>query len=515
MSYFLLVYMKVGGNMYYIIEESNINDVKIHKEVVKITVEDFSYLYNPKELITKIIKNTDLVKTIKLPKNILSELINIVLEDKNNFYLQKVLIEYKFPLFSLISSVADSSKEKYKKLLQIKESEDIAIKCNANNLLKGLELAKKLNKSVIIDGTSISLPEYKMLLSEYDTDILPNVKIYYQENNDSISLKEIYSLSLLIDEITSNINKYNLSPLEKIIYIYDIVKSRIYKSPDNNKKDARNVDKVLNGEYIVCTGYSNLFNALLLGLGIKAMPLSSFEKKHQRSLVYISDPKYQIEGVYAFDPTWDSRKEEEYIDNYNYFALPIDKTRKETPCDILELIDISFTRFIQICNNNDIDTYFNEIKTINQLEIIFNLIDSSAYQKIIEIMKIFTFTSDIEKRKTKKLYETIMLKYKSKEIPSTIFFEALYNTRIIEYYNNVIEEIDIEKIQNTVIDRASFQCFHYRESEEQIKRALQMICYESKIYDELEALIDRRTNTIKRKNLNIRLLKTLKNKNNN
>lgn len=511
----MLVYKQVGEKMYYIIEESDINDIKKYKEVVKITVEDFLYLNNPKELIAKIIREADFIESIKLPEKILLELINIVLEDKNNYYLQQVLLQYKFPLFSLISSIADSSKEKYKKLLEIKESKNIAIKCNANNFLKGLELAKKLNRSVIIDGTSIPLSEYKKLLCGYDIDTLSNVEVYYQEGNDSILLKELYSLSLLIDKITSNINKYNLSPLEKIIYIYDIVKSRIYKKPDNNKKEAKNIDKVLNGEYIVCTGYSNLFNALLLSLGIKAMPLVSTIKKHQRSLVYISDPKYQIEGVYAFDPTWDSRKEEDYIDNYNYFALGLDKAKKDTPCDILNLADISFEKFIRICNDDDISNYINEIEIINKIEILFNFIDSSAYQKIIEIMKIYTFASNIEKEKAKELYEKVTLKYKSKEIPSTIFFEALYNTRIIEYYNNIIEEIDIENIQDTVIDRASFQYFYYKESEDQIKRALQMICYESKRYEELEALINRKSNTIKRKTLNIRLLKTLKNKNNN
>ena len=46
-------------------------------------------------------------------------------------------------------------------------------------------------------------------------------------------------------------------------------------------------------------GFSNLFNAILMSLDIKAMPLISKTANHQRSIVYVNDSKYDIDGIYV------------------------------------------------------------------------------------------------------------------------------------------------------------------------------------------------------------------------
>lgn len=97
------------------------------------------------------------------------------------------------------------------------------------------------------------------------------------------------------------------------MYVYDIVKYRIYNKDEDNYLNNRDLDKVTSGNTIVCSGFSNLFNAILMSLDIKAMPLISKTANHQRSIVYVNDSKYDIDGIYVFDPTWDCRKESEII----------------------------------------------------------------------------------------------------------------------------------------------------------------------------------------------------------
>lgn len=504
--------------MYYIIEEKqNTNTIQSIGDTIKITVEDFTYINDTKKLITKIIEESPLLIAIKTPKEILSYLTEIVLEDKSTTKLQELLIEQNFPLFSLIIGHAESCKTKYKKLKELSSSKQVTIKCNKSNLIKAIELAKKLNKETVIDSSSIPLPEYKNLLKDYDINNLDNITVYYQDLNSSISIKELVDLSHLIDEITANINKYNLSPLEKIIYVYDKVKSREYKKSERDKLEERNVSKVISGDAIVCAGYSNLFNALLTGLGISAVPLISLEKNHQRSIAYVNDPKYNIKGVYTFDPTWDRKADENddiYIDNYNYFALTIEKSKQDTPSEEINYYNIPFEILLSIYNNETLTNINKEIKVLNNIEAMFNFIKEDKFSKFDEIMRMYDYSMISQQNYAEEIYECIRKIYNPNEINPYVFMQALYNTRLIEYYNGVVEKVDIEEIIDTAIDRASFQKFHYQKYNDLLKKALEMIKYESEIYNKLCTLVEE-NEQLKRKNLNIKLLKVLKSKKNN
>lgn len=140
----------------------------------------------------------------------------------------------------------------------------------------------------------------------------------------------------------------NLSPFEKYIYAYNITKL-FKKYKDSSKvEESRSLYEILNNEYIVCAGYSNLFGDLLDKLGIKNHYLLQYvdtsydqpyqerelfgERKvttkegHARRYCHIVDSKYGIDGFYLADPTWDSRIEKEYFtdvdyDFYNHLAF--------------------------------------------------------------------------------------------------------------------------------------------------------------------------------------------------
>lgn len=148
-------------------------------------------------------------------------------------------------------------------------------------------------------------------------------------NSTYITYEELEETSTIIDNITKNIE--NLSPLEQVMYLYDIVRDRVYEDDIENKSESRDLTKVLLGSKIVCLGYANLFDTLLKKLNISSRIDLLINKKantgHARNIVYIDDPKYNLKCLSVFDPTFDSKNEEDdisFLESYMYFLKPYD-----------------------------------------------------------------------------------------------------------------------------------------------------------------------------------------------
>ncbi len=140
------------------------------------------------------------------------------------------------------------------------------------------------------------------------------------------------------------ISQSDLSPFEKLIYAYDIMKTFPYREKEEFSSDSRNPAKILNDQYIVCSGYVAMLDEILKGIdpNIKHndVSVSCYDDKHNylgghaRSFVNIDDDKYGIHGVYILDSTWDSVKDpkrrfidKDYtaLDLYRYFMVPINQ----------------------------------------------------------------------------------------------------------------------------------------------------------------------------------------------
>ena len=76
-------------------------------------------------------------------------------------------------------------------------------------------------------------------------------------NSELITIDELKKTIDYISEVVRKIKRHNLSPLEEIIYAYDISKNRIYleEGHDERKSKSRDITKVLFGDKIVCTGF--------------------------------------------------------------------------------------------------------------------------------------------------------------------------------------------------------------------------------------------------------------------
>ena len=158
---------------------------------------------------------------------------------------------------------------------------------------------------------------------------IDNIRFYIEGNTLSIDIDEYRQTIEYIQGIIELVISHRLSPLEKMLYAYDIVRDRVYKleSGDESPYKSRDLTQVIVGDRIVCAGFSKILGAVLTELGIRNMVQllrNNVEGNgHARNVCYIRDDKYGVEGIYYMDTTFGSKKREgddAYLKNYEYFA---------------------------------------------------------------------------------------------------------------------------------------------------------------------------------------------------
>ena len=269
---------------------------------------------------------------------------------------------------------------------------------------------KKIEKYILIDYSKEDLN--KLLDINY---LNPDTwKIYYLRTD---GVKDIYSVTecrKLIKYLNSlDIN--NLSLIEKICYIYDKVKLLDYK---NNKNTLL---EILEEGYTNSYGYSLLFQEYLNVFNIKSYieKVKSNDENRYITVINIDDSKYDIHGIYLFDPFMDSLPKGEYDEylrriNYNYFLLSIDLFHNSIYNDsITGILKIFYTfkedmfkdhleelylydkkdidKFIKVFGNNYLNL-FQKIKNTKEIDsiTIFNIVENTLKKEnLIDInMKI-------------------------------------------------------------------------------------------------------------------------------
>lgn len=144
--------------------------------------------------------------------------------------------------------------------------------------------------------------------------------IYFDLGGDKLfDLEQIIKDDEFLDYSVQDIKKSDLSPFEKYLAVYDIVKNIKYYNNNSNGvepgyiyygAEPRNIYLILNNNYIVCAGYARLLETLLKRIGMDVTYLiSSTEKKdetHSIVALKIKDEKYNLDGIYLSDPTMDN-----------------------------------------------------------------------------------------------------------------------------------------------------------------------------------------------------------------
>ena len=197
----------------------------------------------------------------------------------------------------------------------------------------------------------------RLLDSSYEN---PNTwQLSYDYDDESYILGEIpkcRELYSFVERIKMLAEKENLSQLEIIFRVYDIIK--MFDLLEYEVENENLPDIAINSK-ATSRGLNKLFSYVL-----KKLNINSFvgREKNEDSnetfitLVDIKDDKYQIDGMYLFDPAMDSLPKNVYksddvrMINYNYFGLTLDDISYSKYNDvligafgILSLDDLSFS----------------------------------------------------------------------------------------------------------------------------------------------------------------------------
>ena len=214
---------------------------------------------------------------------------------------------------------------------------------------------KKYKDIKIISITCFSLDGLNKLIEKRDDiKILIKFPINFsnEEKNELFNNKEKYKNVFFIDDaykefsiddlikieksmdlMVKDIKESDLSPYERFIAVYDIVKS--YKSykvePDESFSLSRNEYMFIMSDYGVCLGYVKVLQALLLRVGILSDDLIC-DGNHAILISYIKDPKYDIDSFQLSDPTGDAIKDDytqkPLTQSYMHLNMTFDEARR-------------------------------------------------------------------------------------------------------------------------------------------------------------------------------------------
>lgn len=323
--------------------------------------------------------------------------------------------------------------------------------------LNDVDIIDFIDNNPIIQSKKIVLSEFleindydkaKKLLTIYDK-YKDNIYVSMANNMGYVSLINCFNTINKIKEQADRILALNLSPMETIMYTYDQVRNRVYKNESENDSPSksRDLSSVLSSEEIVCVGYSNIFQALLHYMNIRCLNIGLTHKEdeieagHRRNIIYVQDQKYDIDGIYYFDVTWDSKRKDEtneFLNRYIFFA----KTRKqmiemEKDCYIYDQCPYYSDDMV-----SDIKSILDEEKLFElncqyakSLNYIGDLIDG---EKLIDRNCLLPFLPIYNKFDREELLRRLCnIESKlNKPISAEIFIKLLNNVRKIQYYEN-------------------------------------------------------------------------------
>ena len=203
----------------------------------------------------------------------------------------------------------------------------------------------------------INLPLKDILNLLRNPQIHENVFFYdkYNEGKE-MTLKELIEMYNKLLTLIKDVKDKNYSPAEKLFYAYNIVKSRIYKKEEKHEDEtiSRNLAEILKCKKIVCEGFANFLLGLCEVLEIPTEKIIWIHKNKRKSghdtvAVYLNDEKYNIHGIYAIDPTWDSKENEKdttYKQYIRHFLVPMNMEKNEkAKSNIIPNVSCSYYRF--------------------------------------------------------------------------------------------------------------------------------------------------------------------------
>ncbi len=184
----------------------------------------------------------------------------------------------------------------------------------------------KIEKYILID---LNQEEKEKILS----DVYENPSTWqlpYELDDDRFALTDVPTYRTMNLFISKLLNK-ELSCIEQIMRIYDGIKIMDFESNDNHDLLTEIIMKKKTNSY----GMNKLFSYILNVLGYSTF-MGVTDKGDFITLVDVKDEKYNVDGIYVFDPSMDNLSKEDYSKesvrriNYNFFGNTLDSLNRVT-----------------------------------------------------------------------------------------------------------------------------------------------------------------------------------------
>ena len=277
---------------------------------------------------------------------------------------------YGHDIISLGKKITDSQLED---LRYLNDGDEIFVQLsNILDLIRisGRLIELKKKSKVILNVKEVENKEKVFQVVSKNTNYLQdNIFVYLYDK--VIPMYDFVSGERILYDMTLGVE--GLSPFLRYMYVYNLTKHyKKYLENEEDHSEARDLYKILNNQYIVCLGYTNLLEELSFKVGIRTASYtvgvepsrkelknpdaitSNDMSLHARTIVHLQDSSYGIDGFFVSDPTWDSSK---WGDYYNHFLLtPLEETYS---CQYNQLFS---NRIEELLNITSMDEFFRKIK---------------------------------------------------------------------------------------------------------------------------------------------------------
>lgn len=255
------------------------------------------------------------------------------------------IIDALIDIDTLSITVVDNGKKSIEESLEIIDKIENSIGSKIENIyyitgnrnIENIEILKKLEN------------EHRISIM-YDKEIICSIDDFINMRNH-------------INKMVNELKRFELSELEKVLYVYDIIKDFYIVNHQymKEKKVSRLIHRIFKVNELNCQAYAALYSEILRELKIEATDFNLYSPlveelfltsdNHARTMIHLVDDKYKIDGLFSTDVVWDAIKKMKKNYHYEFFLTKISNLKKQYSLD----------KF-----HNDIEILFNNM-SINNL----------------------------------------------------------------------------------------------------------------------------------------------------
>lgn len=303
--------------------EKNIGNNKFNFKIIPNINNQFTSKKFSKFIIDDILRLKTLDIQLPLKEDYCDENNLEISEEKDLDKIIEVLVDIDTLSITILDNGDESISQSFLVIDKIEQSIGSKIEniyfVTGNRDIKNIDLLKDLEK------------DHKISIM-YDKEII-------------CSIDDFVNMRSHINKIVDSIKRYELSPLEKTLFAYDVVKDFYIVNHKymKEKKVSRLIHRIFKANELNCQAYSTLYAQILRELKIQASDYFLYsplveeifltKDNHSRTMIHLVDEKYCVDGLFSTDVIWDAIKKMKNNYHYEFFLTRTQNIKKQFSTD--------------------------------------------------------------------------------------------------------------------------------------------------------------------------------------